>query len=236
MALHLNPAPYGETFRLPLHALRWSAILAGLVVGVAGNLVLVLLGAAIGLAVFAVGDSSAAGVPISAAVWDTVCMVVAAFAGGYVAARSAGMRRAADGVLHGVVAWGVTLLLSIFFIVLSAEPGVDGMFATASPATSEIAGRLDEAERQEVIGVLQGRLGLSTDQASRLVDQALLLSGREDAVAPAAGPAAAETLDTLSAVTGWLTGAILLSLLAATGGGLLGARGSRRPARPGDRA
>lgn len=238
MALEITPTHHDEASNLPLHALRWSAILAGLVVGVAGNLVMVLLGAAVGLAAFSasVGDAVDSGVPIAAAVWESICMVVAAFAGGYVAARSAGLRRTADGVLHGLVAWGVTLLLAIFFIALSADNGIGRLFSASSPvapsASMEITGLLDEADRQEAIAIMRSRLGLTSEQASRLVDQALILSRRDKAVSPLSQPPPEEALRTTSAVTGWLSGSILLSLFAAMGGGLLGARGTRRPARP----
>lgn len=231
MALEMTHTVSSES-HLPLHALRWSAIFAGLVVGIATNLFLLLLGAAAGLAVFDVGETNNA-VPMAVAVWNAVCMIVAAFAGGYVAARTANMRRASDGILHGVVAWGVTMLISAFFVTSVAGATLGAMFGspTARTAGSEVAGSLDRGNRQEAISVLRDRLGISTDQATRLVDQALALSGREESASPAGRAAAEETLHTASIASGWLSGAILLSLLAAMGGGLLGARGTRREVR-----
>lgn len=225
----------GEPYRLPLDALRWSAVFAGLVVGIATNLFLLLLGAAAGLAVFDVGDAGNGGVPIAAAIWNAICMIIAAFAGGYVAARTAGLRRTSDGILHGVVAWGVTMLISAFFVTSVAGATLGALFATSSPsersASAEIARTIDEGNRQEAINVMRDRLGISTEQASRLVDQALALSGHEEKASPQGQAAAQETVRTASVASGWLSGAILLSLFAAMGGGMYGARGTRRQAR-----
>src|SRR5512145_1445748 len=59
-------------------------------------------------------------------------MLIAAFVGGYVAARSAGLRRSTDGILHGVVWWGVTVL---FFALVTGPVAGDGSAAplTAAP-------------------------------------------------------------------------------------------------------
>lgn len=246
MPLQMTHATPAETYNLPLYALRWSAIFAGLVVGIATNLFLMLLGAAAGLAVFEVGENVAdTGIPLAAAIWNALSMIVAAFTGGYVAARTAGMRRASDGILHGVVAWGVTMLLSAFLItsatsatlaslfnVGGSNAAVTGTAGGPSPA-ARAAGSIERGDRQEAINVMRDRLGLSTEQASRLVDQALALSGREGAASPAGRAAAQETLHTASVASGWLSAAILLSLLSAIGGGLMGARGTRREVRRG---
>lgn len=235
MALDMShPTTTGEPYRLPLSAVRWNAIFAGLAVGIGTNVFLLLLGAAAGLAVFDAGAADGA-MTAAAAIWNTVCMVVAAFTGGYVAARTAGLRRAADGILHGVVAWGATMVISAFLVTSIAGVTLGTLFATAPPAeraaSAEIIGSLDEGNRQEAISVLRDRLGLSIEQANSLVDQALVLSGREELVSPQGRAAAEKTLRTASAASGWLSAAILLSLVAAMGGGLLGARGTRREVR-----
>lgn len=159
-------------------------------------------------------------------------MVLAAFAGGYVAARSAGMRRASDGVLHGIVAWGVTMLLSVLLATSATGIGLGSLFAMTSSngnaAPAESVANLNLGDRQEAARVLEERLGLSAEQASRVVDQALVLSGREERASPAGREAAERSLHAASVASGWLSAAIVLSLLAAMAGGLAGARGARR--------
>lgn len=225
----------GELSHLPVDNLHWSAIFAGLVVGIATNLVLLLLGAAAGLAVFSVGDTTGSGISMAAAIWNAICMIVAAFAGGYVAARSDGMRRTSDGILHGAVAWGVTMLISAFFVTSIAGATLGALFGTASPAErsagAEIARKLDQGDREQAINVMRERLGLTTEQANRLVDQGLALSGREQNASPEGRAAAEQTVHTASVASGWLSATILLSLLSAMAGGLYGARSTRREAR-----
>lgn len=96
----------------PQVVMRWGAVSAGLAVGLAVHLLLMILGAAAG---FSALDGSGAGVAgrmsVTAGTWNIVSMLAAAFCGGYVAARTSGLSRAADGVLYGLVAWGVTTLL-----------------------------------------------------------------------------------------------------------------------------
>lgn len=219
------------TQRTPL-SVRWGAILAGLVVGISVNLLLLLIGASVGLAVFSPGEGGRE-VTLAAALWNTVCMVVAAFVGAYVAARSAGLRRTSDGVLHGVVSWGVTLLVSVMVATTAGGAAFGTLLSAAAGGGSAGAGAeagrdLVQGDREQAVVALQERLGLSAEQANQVVDQALLLAGRDEGVSPEAEAAAEDSLRAASVASGWLSGAILLSLLAAMGGGLMGARGTRR--------
>jgi hypothetical protein len=231
----------GIQHSMPLSTIRWTAILAGLVVGLATHLLLMLLGTSIGLAAVDVGDEvGGATIPVAAGAWNTVSMIIAAFVGAYVAARSAGMRRASDGMLHGVVSWGLTMLLTAFLATTAAGALVGSIFgsptarsaaAQSAPAASQTARSIAEGDRAEAIQNLQSRLGISSEQAGKLVDQALIMAGREESASPAGQEAAQDTLRTASMASGWLTGAILLSLLAAIAGGWLGARGTHRHVR-----
>jgi hypothetical protein len=94
-------------------AISWGGIFAGVVVGLAINLALNLLALATGLTTVDITNSRtpASNAPIWAMVWNGVAMLIAAFAGGYVAARMSGLKRRSDGILHGFVAWGVTTIL-----------------------------------------------------------------------------------------------------------------------------
>lgn len=224
--------PSARPYRVPFNSLRWSGIFAGLVVGIATNLFLLLLGAATGLAVFDVGESSGSAA-LAAGLWNAVCMVVAAFCGGYVAARTAGMRRASDGALHGVVAWGLTMLVSALMATSATGATLGSLFGKTAghAATAEALASVSRGDRQEAVSVLESRLGLSAEQASRIVDQALVLTGREESASPEGRAAAEHSLRAASVASLGLSLAILLSLLAAIGGGLVGARGTRRVVR-----
>lgn len=236
MQLEITDATTG-VYRTPISNLRWTAIIAGLVVGIATHLVLMLLGTAVGLAAVDVGETGSRTIPVAVGIWNTVSMIVAAFVGAYVAARSAGMRRSSDGILHGVVAWGVTMLVTAFLATTAAgsmlgslvgSPAVRSAANQSSPAAAQVARSIQAGDREEAIRTLETRLGLNPDQAAKMVDQALIASGNEEAASPSGRQAAQETLRTASLASGWLTAAILLSLLAAVGGGYLGAQGTHR--------
>lgn len=233
MALEVTET-YVRPSRLPLLNMRWSAVFAGLAVGISANLFLLLVGGAAGLAVFNTdARPSGQGVAIAAAIWNLICMIVGAFVGGYVAARASGMRRTTDGVLHGAVAWGMTMLISAALAGSAAGSTLSGMFSTVatrtgSNETAAIARSVQSGDRQQAVTTLQNNLGLSPDQANKIVDQALIMSGRPEQASEESRAEARDTAKNASMATGLLSAAILLSLLAGMGGGMLGARATRR--------
>lgn len=233
MALEVTET-YTRPSRLPLLNMRWSAVFAGLAVGISSNLFLLLVGGAAGLAVFNTDATpSGQGVAIAAAIWNVICMIAGAFVGGYVAARASGMRRTTDGVLHGAVAWGVTMLLSAALAGSAAGSTLSGMFSTLANKTGgseaqAIAKSAQTGDRQQVLNTLQNNLGLSPDQANKIVDQAMIMSGRPEQASEEARSDARDAAKNASMATGMLSASILLSLLAGMGGGMLGARATRR--------
>ena len=150
-------------------AIAWSAIIGGLVVGLAAHMVLMLLGVAAGLTAVELGSGGAGGaqnVPTWSAVWNGISMLVAAFVGGYVAARMSGLRRKSDGMLHGVVAWGATTLL---YAVLSAS----AMGAIFGSAFSTVTSAFPRLGTQEEIGQLQNRLQSLLGETTNINAQAI---------------------------------------------------------------
>ena len=111
---------------LPINAVRWSAVLAGMAVGIAVHLALNLGGVALGLALNERGDAYA--IPLAAGAWFTLSMLAGALVGGYVAARASALRRIADGMLHGTVAWGATTLVFGVIALTTAGAFAGGLF------------------------------------------------------------------------------------------------------------
>src|SRR3954465_4544955 len=89
--------------RGPLAPISWPAVFASLSVGISVMLLLTLAGFAVGVSVVEPGADSPRAITMGAAAWQTISMLIAAIVGGYVAARLSGLRRTADGVLHGAV-------------------------------------------------------------------------------------------------------------------------------------
>lgn len=91
--------------------LRWAGVIAGLFIAVGVALGLAVLGAAIGLSVLdARGPEAIAGVQTSAGVWAGIVLLIAALAGGWVAARTSNVVRRTEGVLVGILVWSISLV------------------------------------------------------------------------------------------------------------------------------
>jgi hypothetical protein len=144
----------------PQIVMRWGAVSAGLAVGLAVHLLLMILGAAAGFSALGGVDAGDAGLmssdagpmSVAAGTWNIIAILGAAFCGGYVAARTSGLSRAADGVLYGLVAWGVTTLL---------------FAALASDAVETVAGGLFGQLRREAGSAMQTPVpGASTQELS----------------------------------------------------------------------
>lgn len=116
----------------PVHAVRWPAVLAGMAVGIALHLVLALAGAALGYALYESGRPIEP-MPVRAAAWNLGAMLAAALIGGYVAARASGLRRLADGVLHGAVSWGATTVLFAVLTTTAFGGMLGGLFGLVIP-------------------------------------------------------------------------------------------------------
>lgn len=233
MQLEITETHAAATPRAAFFNISWGAIFAGLAVGMASNMLLMMLGTAAGLSLFDLGETGAEQrFPVIAALWNTASMIIAAFIGGYIAARASGLKRSFDGVLHAAVAWGMTLLLSVFLASSVTTATFDAMFPALRSAgvqdSAQVIGSLDPNNRQEAANTLQRTLGLSAEQADDLVDQALALSGRPNAAGLDGRAAAQQTLRAATLVSIWLTASVALSLISAVGGGIAGVRGSRR--------
>lgn len=230
----------------PLYSVRWAAVIAGLAVGLGVHLVLMLVGLAGGLAVLGSGERpDGTTMSVAAAVWNSVSLLIAATVGGYIASRSSGLRRTADGVLHAVASWGASMICYVFLVSALTGTTVAGLFgvttaavrtgagANAGAAVTDILAGVQRGDRAATVRMLQERLGMTPEQAESAADRALAMSGN----APATGTAPSETVSdaaqTASAASAWLSAVILLSLAAGIGGGLLGARGTHKRLLPG---
>lgn len=235
-------------------AIRWGAVLAGVAVGVSVQLALTLLGIATGLSTTQVTEGE--GLGTGPLIWAGISMLISAFVGGYVAARMSGLKRKADGVLHGAVAWAVTTIL---FAALATTVGgtlVSGVFnnmtrvasaGVAGGASSPVAALmrsqgvqadaaslkqlqqyLQAGQRDQAVQLVTSRMGVEQTRAEAIVDQALILSGSPQSASPQ-GRAATEDVMQTAGTGAWVVFlTVALALAIGIGGGALGAAGSRR--------
>ena len=122
--------------------ISWAAIFGGVILVVAVQLLLSMLGAGIGLGTVNANAGStpdASSFGIGAGVWWLVSSVVALGFGGFVAGWLAGIELRWDGLLHGLVTWGIATLLTIY-LLSSAVGGIIGGGLSALGGITSAAG------------------------------------------------------------------------------------------------
>lgn len=125
-----------------LNKVSWGAIFAGVVVALVTQVLLTMLGAGIGIATLdpGTGDNPApSSFSIAAGIWYTLSGIVAAFIGGYVAARMSGKTLPTTGAFHGLTTWAVTTLLVLYFLTSTVGTIVGGAFSGISSAVGGLS-------------------------------------------------------------------------------------------------
>jgi len=158
--------------------ISWGAILAGVVIALVVQLVLGILGIGIGASTIdpLAEANPVSGIGVGAGIWFAVSLLLALFAGGYVAGRLAGVPRRQDGLLHGLLTWGLTTLLTFYLLTTTVGGLIGGTarvlgnglsaagsgIAAVAPTIAGAAGNAADAVSEQVQGT--GDLDLSTLQ------------------------------------------------------------------------
>jgi hypothetical protein len=141
-----------DTIHTPrvLPRLSWGAIFAGVVLAVAVQVLLGILGTGIGLSMVDPVEGTtpgAAGFGIGAGLYWLITTVVALGAGGYAAARVSGVTERFDALVHGLVVWGVTLILTIYLLTSAVGGIIGGAFRTVGTVASAAGSTVGAAAR-----------------------------------------------------------------------------------------
>lgn len=175
----------------------WSAILAGVVVGLAVYVTLGLMALALG--VTTVDYMRSRTFEISAAIAALFCLLVALFVGGCVASRTTAGEQPTEALIYGLLVWATTFAI---MTVAGTSLGI-GMGSWVQQVNRYGEEGLTPSEMQD-------RLGWNDDQTQKY---AQLYSKSGDL----------QTNMSLTAMAWWTVGATLLSILAAVGGAIVGA-------------
>lgn len=247
------PEPH---FKRPLlSSIRWSAVIAGVAVGVSVQLVLTLLGIASGLSMTSVQEGEVPGT--GTLVWAGIALLLSGFGGAYVTGYLCGLKRRTDGMLHGIVSWAVTTLLIVMLATSAGGSLLSGVFSgvgstsnaiaqggvasvlralisneIASPVSNEsiraLQQHLSNGQRDQAVQYMSSNLGIRTDKAAEMIDQALILSGSPEQ-ASIQGREAADRAIRNASVAAWLVFvAVVLSLALSLVGGALGTLTAKR--------
>ena len=128
--------------------ISWGAIFGGVVLVISVQMLLSLLGAGIGLNTVNVNAGStpdASSFGIGAGLWWVVSSCIALFFGGYAAAWLAGNEIKFDGMLHGLVTWGIASLVTVYLLSSAIGGIVGGGFSAISGVASSVGGGLKDA-------------------------------------------------------------------------------------------
>jgi hypothetical protein len=141
-APHMTPVTPEEDVRTVLiNNISWGAVLAGVVVALVTQLLLNILGLAVGAATLdpTTGDNpSARMLTVTAAIWWAFSGVIAAFLGGLAAGRLSGRPKENTTAWHGVIAWGLSTLIVAFLVSSTVGALIGGAFSAMGGAVSGV--------------------------------------------------------------------------------------------------
>jgi hypothetical protein len=106
----------------------WGAILAGAVAAIAVQVILGLLGLAIGLTTIEPTheEQPLAGLGVGGVIWWILTTIIALFVGGAIAGRLAGVPRKLESAVHGGLAWGVVAIFTVMVVTSALNWAVSG--------------------------------------------------------------------------------------------------------------
>lgn len=147
-----------------LRRISWAAVIAGMVIAVAVQVVLSFLGTGIGMGTIdpmQYSTPSAGALGTGAGIWWAVSSIVSLFAGGWVAGHLAGSPEKSDAVLHGLLTWGVATIITVYLLASlvgtvvrgsaavvgkTAEVAASGVGAVAGKAADAAADKIDSSD------------------------------------------------------------------------------------------
>ncbi len=118
--------------------ISWGAIFGGVVVVLATQMMLSLLGISFGAGSINPLEETnpMAGLGLGSAIWFGLATLLALFAGGWVSGRLASLGSPTDSALHGVLTWGLSTLVVTYLLtsavggILSGTAGIIGQTAS----------------------------------------------------------------------------------------------------------
>lgn len=149
--------PYYDRDYAPARSsICWGSVFAGVVVGMIVQVVLSLLGLAIGFNVFEPGQHSYSGLGVGSSIWLIISALASGFAGGWVATALADISNRFNGLMHGVLSWGVFMVIAFYLVGSSMGTLIGGAFNLSSAAlTGASQGVAETATRTQGIAAVR---------------------------------------------------------------------------------
>lgn len=167
-------------------AVSWGAVLAGWLFASALAMLLYFFGAALGVTTMAALNELKGGVALGTGVWMVVSWVIATFCGGWLAGRLSGRIDRSLGIMHGLVVWALSGVMTLIIGSLTAgsvaSAGVQasaGLARQVGAASAEL--QIPQALRDSVRKALQTQAtraaaqtrgpGVNEEELRRSLDQ-----------------------------------------------------------------
>ncbi|WP_157255419.1 hypothetical protein [Pedobacter sp. Leaf216] len=159
-----------------LTRLSWSAIIAGVFIAIAVQLLLSFLGLGIGFGSINPLDEAKpfSGLGTGALIWWIVTMLISIFTGGWTAGWFSNHIQKTDLVLHGLLTWCLLTFLNIYLITSSVGKIVGGVGSVITKGFS-LAGEGIKAAAPEAGNLIKDQLGVDKNTFGKMKDEAQLL-------------------------------------------------------------
>ena len=161
--------------------IAWGALFGGVILAVAVQILLSLLGAGIGLGtvdINAGSTPSGSSFGIGAGLWWVISSIIALFIGGFVSAWMAGISTRFDGILHGLVTWGISTILTLYLLSSAVGSIVGGGFSALGSLGSAAGSSVSSAAKP-----LAQATGISPDMIQQQAQAYLQPAGSTNAAA-----------------------------------------------------
>jgi hypothetical protein len=153
----------------------WGSIFGGVITVLAISMLLAILGSSISFFMLdPMSDRPASGVGTAIGIWTILALLISLAAGGFVAGKLAG----ADGIIHGFLVWGTTLILAALFsifLIRGAVKVTTNVLGSVFSVTGNIlsgTGSVIESGASELSDQVQnifGNIDFSSDRTSQEV-------------------------------------------------------------------
>lgn len=188
---------------LSISRINWGAIMGGTLLGVFSQILLGLLGLAIGVISFHPEQGFTSGMSVGSAIYIAAITIISVYVGAFATGRFAGFVSRYDGLFHGVTTLALLTVISLFTI----SSGI-GTFVVGSLSYGLNAASLQQSQREIAFSNYPANVQITGAAASLSPQQRSYLKHQ---------------VDTVAAGTIWITFiTAFLSLVAAAFGGMMG--------------
>ncbi|MFC4212368.1 hypothetical protein ACFOWA_14310 [Pedobacter lithocola] len=156
--------------------ISWSAIISGVFIAIAVQLLLSFLGLGIGFSSINPLDEAKpfSGLGAGALIWWIVTMLISVFTGGWVAGWFSNHIQKIDLILHGMLTWCLLTFLNMYLITSSVGKVVGGVGTVITKGFS-IAGDGIKAAAPEAGDLIKDQLGIDKNTFGKMKQEAELL-------------------------------------------------------------